>query len=153
MEAIVNSIHAIEERVSKGLLVDASTGIIDITVKRKPVFDEIPVSLAPIEGFIISDNGIGFDENNLKSFLESDSTYKRAKGGKGVGRFAWLKAFDSVEIKSTFVIETNPIKLGSRQFHFVSTSEEIDDSISTALDDENKTTVELKGFKPEFSIV
>ena len=29
----------------------------------------------------------------MRSFLQSDSTYRAEKGGKGVGRFAWLKAF------------------------------------------------------------
>jgi len=41
----------------------------------------------------VTDNGIGLDENNMRSFLQSDSTYRAEKGGKGVGRFAWLKAF------------------------------------------------------------
>ena len=38
----------------------------------------------------------------FKSFLESDSTYKAKIGGKGVGRFSWLKAFEEVEIQSVY---------------------------------------------------
>jgi len=52
--------------------------------------------------FIVSDNGDGFNEKNYKSFLEAYSTLKIAKGCKGIGRFLWLKAFDKVEIKSTY---------------------------------------------------
>lgn len=55
-----------------------------------------------IEGFVVEDNGPGFNDNNLNSFLTSDSTFKASKGGKGIGRFLWLKAFDKVEIASHF---------------------------------------------------
>jgi hypothetical protein len=46
--------------------------------------------LAPIEGFIVVDNGIGFDEKNYNSFLTSDSSWKIARGSKGIGRFLWF---------------------------------------------------------------
>ena len=39
----------------------------------------------------------------MKSFLQSDSTYRAEKGGKGVGRFAWLKAFKEADIESSFI--------------------------------------------------
>ena len=51
----------------------------------------IDSSINQITGFKVIDNGIGFDENNMRSFLQSDSTYRADKGGKGVGRFSWLK--------------------------------------------------------------
>lgn len=104
MEAVVNSIHAIEERKDKGLMPASENGYIDIFVKRADMIDGVPKQLAPITGFVIEDNGIGFDDNNLNSFLESDSAYKKEKGGKGVGRFSWLKAFGKVEISSTFIL-------------------------------------------------
>ncbi len=40
-------------------------------------------------GFVVTDNGIGFDENNMKSFLQSDL---RIELKKGCWKIAWLKS-------------------------------------------------------------
>ena len=50
----------------------------------------------------MKDNGIGFDGQNFEAFSTSDTTYKAARGGKGIGRFMWLAAFDHAEIESVF---------------------------------------------------
>jgi len=55
-----------------------------------------------IVGFEVIDNGIGLTEENWKSFRTSDSDFKLKRGGKGVGRLAWLKAFSNCEITSRF---------------------------------------------------
>ena len=47
----------------------------------------------PIRGFIVSDNGEGFHDENIRSFRTLDSEYKAKLGGRGVGRLLWLKAF------------------------------------------------------------
>lgn len=98
-EAVVNSLHAIEE--SRSGDESFKDGRITINVIRTPQLS-LSNEFLPIEGFIVTDNGIGFTERNIQSFLESDSTYKAEIGGKGVGRFSWLKAFSSVAISSTF---------------------------------------------------
>ena len=54
----------------------------------------------PIEAFIVTDTGVGFTDTNYDSFQTVDSPYKAAHGGKGLGRFLWLKAFLRVEIES-----------------------------------------------------
>jgi len=59
-------------------------------------------ALASIIGFRVQDNGVGFTEENLLSFRTYSSRQKADRGGKGVGRFLWLKAFDEVRIESTF---------------------------------------------------
>ena len=97
-EAIMNSIHAINERrINKGK--------IDVRIVRdteqKPLSDEL-VPLEPVTGFEITDNGIGFDAANYESFCTSDTAFKRKIGGKGVGRLTWLKAFDHADIISLF---------------------------------------------------
>ena len=85
-EAIVNAIHAIGERKST----DPSFGgqiIIRILRDEQLVLDGTG-ELPQIQSFEIIDNGIGFNEANIASFMESDSTYKAKIGGKGVGRFS-----------------------------------------------------------------
>ena len=85
-EAIVNSIHAIDERKKLG---EDFNAYITIKIIRSNQMSFDANELAPISSFEIIDNGVGFNEENLNSFMESDSTYKAAIGGKGVGRFSW----------------------------------------------------------------
>ena len=97
-EAIVNSINAIDERAKNQ---GDYQGIIEIEILREnTLFGNSDNST--VCGFCVRDNGIGFNEENMNSFMEADSEYKLAIGGKGVGRFSWLKAFSSVQIVSTY---------------------------------------------------
>jgi len=57
-----------------------------------------------IASFIVEDNGIGFTDQNLHSFFTAESSYKAEKGGKGNGRFSWLKAFHHAEVESHYLI-------------------------------------------------
>ncbi|HBC6229789.1 TPA: hypothetical protein ACKRDC_000071 [Proteus mirabilis] len=93
-EAVVNSIQA-----------QQNPAIIEVMVIR----DTIQVSLVDgqanyekINSFVITDYGVGFTDDNLKSFRTSDSSFKAELGCKGVGRFTWLKVFDSVAIESIY---------------------------------------------------
>lgn len=97
-EAISNSIDAIEENTEQN-------GSITIKVKREEgtLFrDEEERNYNAITGFEIEDSGIGFTTDNYLSFFTADSLKKVQYGGKGVGRFMWLKAFDAVEIDSEY---------------------------------------------------
>jgi len=96
-EAVVNSIHSIEEKAN------AEDGSIVLRINRitQSSFDLEAKSL-PIIGFTIIDNGCGFDEVNYKSFETLDSDHKIDKGCRGVGRLMWLKVFDLVEVESHF---------------------------------------------------
>jgi len=122
-EAVVNSLHSIEERkIEDGSFNDGRI-YIDV-IRSESLFKD--TELSTIEGFVITDNGIGFTERNMQSFLESDSTYKADIGGKGVGRFSWLKAFDSVSISSAYKEETAFVK---REFIFSLAKPYIDDTL------------------------
>lgn len=127
-ETIVNSIYAIEDKKEKEKEKEDFKGKIDITIIREPQerLEGTDPSINEIIGFEVSDNGIGFDENNMNSFLQSDSTYRAEKGGKGVGRFSWLKAFEKASIESLFWKE-NDRKWAKRGFVFSLDTDEIDD--------------------------
>src|SRR5262245_46361171 len=99
-EAVINSIHAIEDSGRKD-------GRIEITIERskQKVLKEGDKEIGPIPApasFTVADNGIGFTEKNFASFKKADSTLKMAKGGKGVGRLLWLLAFRKAEIESVY---------------------------------------------------
>lgn len=102
-EAVVNSIHAIDERIEKyhDLSMDESS-IRVILVRDGQLSTDIDGDKGNLIGFKIVDNGIGFDENNYLSFKTLDSDYKIDKGCRGVGRLLWLKEFNSVTINSTY---------------------------------------------------
>lgn len=110
-EAVMNSIHAIGES-------GVADGEIEIRIERnneqQQLVDDSSVSY-PITGFVVIDNGVGFTDHHFRSFCKSDTTEKHAQGGKGVGRFLWLKAFKQAEITSVFRSNGNMMK---RAFKF-----------------------------------
>lgn len=100
-ETVVNSIHAIEERD-----IPIESGKILLKIQRNPQLSYETDSIdhkKDIDGFIVEDNGIGFNENNMKSFETLDSDHKIDKGCRGVGRLLWLKAFKRISIESVFL--------------------------------------------------
>lgn len=149
-EAVVNSIFAIQERQQK----EAFNGKVEIEIIRDQQeiakLEGIDRSINEITGFKIIDNGIGLDENNMKSFLQSDSTYRADKGGKGVGRFSWLKAFSKTCIESIFKDYSDNV-LVKRNFEFSLDKAEIDDDlIEEKYIKENRTCVSLVDYLPTY---
>ncbi|MGO8021197.1 ATP-binding protein [Rhizobium leguminosarum] len=94
-EAIMNSVQAIQESKAE------RRHRIGIEIHREDggIFRE---DTPAITGFSVADTGVGFDDDNFFSFNTAFSEYKYDRGGKGLGRFMWLKAFDHVEIESVF---------------------------------------------------
>ena len=145
LEAVVNSIHAIEDAKIKN-------GKITIEIVRTPQSSlEIEGrSLPEIIGFTITDNGIGFNEENYESFKREYSTYKAWRGGLGIGRFMWLKAFNNVKIYSVFK-ENDLVK--NRSFFFnIKTPDGIERHEIRELNSENEsyTKIELIGYKEPY---
>lgn len=99
-EAISNGIHAIEARWG-----DQSTQEGKIVVK---VIRRAEAEGSGIVGFRIDDNGVGLNIENYKSFQTSDSKHKNLRGGKGVGRLGWLKAFEDCGVRSVFEVDNKP---------------------------------------------
>lgn len=116
-EVISNSIHAIQER--KKEIGDDFTGLIIIRAirnGREETLKEISdIEEYPINSFDIIDNGIGLNDENLRSFAEFDSEKKAEIGGKGVGRLICLKAFNKLIVESTYKHNGD---FKTRKFHY-----------------------------------
>lgn len=104
-EAIMNSIHSVQERFGNEW---AKKGKIHVTVHQNE--EGTPHS------FTIEDNGVGLNDENFESFRTYDSRLKAKKGGKGVGRLTWLKVFERVRVLSVF---QGPNFILERAFDFV----------------------------------
>jgi hypothetical protein len=93
-EAVSNGLHAIEARWGEWV---TTSGEIRIAIHRRAEEAD-----GGVIGFTITDNGIGLTAEHWTSFLTSDSSLKNPRGGKGVGRLGWLKAFSDCQITSRF---------------------------------------------------
>ena len=151
-EAVSNAIHAIEDAG-----ISLQNGEIIVQINRDAQ-SFIPFEQASkrggsdpkgeIIGFTITDNGIGFNEDNMKSFLTLDSEYKAARGGRGVGRLLWLKAFDRATVESVYAGKESGPKKRTFAFdvkHGVSTQTTVD-----AENEPRRTQVHLSGFAKRF---
>lgn len=98
-EAIVNSIQSIDaaQRTNREL-----KGRILIEIRRDLTAEPNEAGLQPVRDIVVEDNGVGFNPRNYLSFQTAESTYKLKIGGKGIGRFLWLKVFDRAEVRSVY---------------------------------------------------
>lgn len=119
-EAVANAIHAIEDagfspgdgRINVKIVRHGQTQIgLDDGSKRPG-----PEAKDEIIGFRIKDNGVGFTDENMESFLTLDSEHKANRGARGVGRLLWLKAFDRASITSVYASEEGILKRRSFTF-------------------------------------
>lgn len=150
-ELISNSIHSIEE-AEKKKIIKPKEGEIIIDCIRNGHHETLAglknIDIYPIHSFIVSDNGIGLDKENLDAFVEADTDHKIDIGGKGVGRFVCLKAFRELNIKSYF-IEENETK--SIQFDFKPTKEGFTNfTYPTFNGVKNGTIIKLNRIKDEY---
>lgn len=94
IELIVNAIQAIR-------IVKPTGGLITVTVLRSGQEDLID-RIAPVDGFVVADDGVGFDKDHRDSFDTLYSALKVSEGGKGFGRFTCLKYFERMSVESVF---------------------------------------------------
>ncbi|MCU8106552.1 DUF4263 domain-containing protein [Shewanella sp. SM101] len=104
-EAIVNSIQATRKGDKAELTITA------FRQTTQEVLNEDDRKFQQIESFEIVDYGEGFNHDNYQSFKTAESTYKSSLGCKGVGRFTWLKAFETVEVESVYLDNQEKKKL------------------------------------------
>lgn len=87
-ETIVNSLEAGADKI-------------DIVIEEDPqLLTHKDAVSKKVVGFSITDNGIGFNPENRKSFIEYLSPAKIEFGCKGVGHFTWLKVYEDIQIES-----------------------------------------------------
>jgi anti-sigma regulatory factor (Ser/Thr protein kinase) len=91
-EAVSNSIHAINDRFTEAKAADNGWVNVEIEVDSE----------GDVSSIVVTDNGIGFTDDNLASFETSDSRFKYQRGGKGVGRFIWIKLFETIKVDSVY---------------------------------------------------
>ena len=150
-EAVINSIDALEEAT-----IQPEQGLIRVVIKREPnlfgadtdgSLQGRPVS-SDIVSFRVIDNGVGFNEANFNSFRTLDTEYKVTKGGRGIGRLLWLKAFARIDVVSRFLNDSGELK--QRSFSF--TPNGITNDVVEAAGDEAQpeTTIHLVGFNPRY---
>ena len=146
-EAVVNSLQALEE--NDNLL---TGGIVTLEILRSSqVSSQLGDSghLSEITGFVIHDNGIGFNEENMESFETLDSDHKIGKGCRGVGRLLWLKAFDRADVKSAFKSSTSCIL--KRQFTFTASQGiQAQDAVPSQDSKGSFSTLTLSGFDERY---
>lgn len=142
-EAVVNSIQSIEEKKN----IDSGEITLSIIRSTQESISIKEKALPSITGFIVKDNGVGFNDRNYESFKTLDSEYKVDKGCRGVGRLIWLKAFEAVEVESFF----NENKINKkRSFCFNSKlgiHKSNTESVNTS---ESGTIVKLLGFEDKY---
>lgn len=151
-EAVVNSIHSIEESAQ-----NFEDSYIKIKILRNKKFtpflesDETRKTSehnSEIYGFSVTDNGVGFNDQNLESFQTLDSEHKADKGCRGVGRLLWLKAFESIKIISSFKGEDGARY--TRRFYF-NKNQGIADIVTNPVENATpQTTVKLEGFYEKY---
>ena len=96
-EAIMNGLEACQEAKCSNPTVKV---IIQRAYTEQPLNGINKTKVAPIDEFVIEDNGVGFTKSNQDNFKEVNRTNKQ--NHKGIGRTLWLKSFTEVEIQSVY---------------------------------------------------
>lgn len=76
---------------------EANANNIEIEILHDNPFNGI---ISKMTGFIIKDNGDGFNLKNRNAFMELWTNNKMSLGCKGSGRFTWLRVFENIDIES-----------------------------------------------------
>lgn len=144
-EAVSNALDAIDASGK-----DIARGKIDITlIRQDDLASRGGAELQLIDGFSVQDNGIGFNSLHFSAFKEAYTLMKVKLGGKGVGRFTYLKVFNEVAVKSVFQEkDANNV----REFLFSIDQEVYDEKpIYISAEKENAgTTITIKGMIDDY---
>lgn len=98
LEAVSNAMHGIDARFEENARKD---GKIDIAFTNVNDPDRITIS--------VTDNGIGLNESNYRSFKTPFSGFKLKENGRGFGRFIAFKVFRRAMYSSRFEADNVPV--------------------------------------------
>ena len=84
----------------------------------------------------------------MNSFLTLDSQYKAPRGGRGVGRLLWLKAFSRARIRSVFQDDGHTLRL--REFSFTLRDGVARPKITEVANEGTGTSVTLESFSESY---
>ncbi len=146
-EAVVNSIHSIDFLLRQGIISSLLDGSIAVKILRSSQVTAYSDVKPDIIGFEITDNGVGFNTDNFSSFQTLDSEYKIDLGCRGVGRLLWLKAFNTVSVKSIY--EENG-KIFTRTFDFDATNDIHNDDLKETPQEKIQTSIKLLDIRKEY---
>jgi hypothetical protein len=144
-EAISNAMDAIEQK-GRGISYTCGT----VRIRLIPIVDlaeQAGDKTLVVDGIEVTDDGIGFNDANMASFGEAYTLSKVQVGGKGVGRFTFLKVFSSVSIRSVYEAEDG--KHVERSFVF-SISDEVSEEKSIPTTSPVGTVVTLRGMSAKY---
>lgn len=140
LEAVVNSIQAMDPNCN-----DPYIEISMISAQKRLDGKESSY----VTGYVIKDNGIGFNDDNYQSFRKVDSTHKLKLGCKGIGRLSWLKVFNNVVIDSVYLQDGKRFR---RRFSFNLSADGVDGGDNPELtDDPICTIIHLQDCKAPYS--
>lgn len=137
VELVVNAIQAIDDKKS-------GKGLVDIQIIRDGQEDMVD-RLQAVDGFIVSDNGIGFNQRNRDSFDTLFTDQKLADGGKGFGRFTCLKYFERMHVRSVFAngdaFQERTFKMGTNKEIIV------DEEVRPTTKSDTGSEIEISGIR------
>ena len=137
VEIIVNAVQATADK-------NSSDGQIEIFVERSSQ-EELDHGTPAVDSIFIKDNGVGFTEENRESFDTLFSDHRILQGGKGFGRFTYLKYFEDLIVKSVF---KGGQRYRSREFNMGKGNDIIvNEKISDSDERNTGTTVKLSKIK------
>jgi hypothetical protein len=143
-EAISNAIDAIEERTGH---VGINTGRIVVRlIEANDLARQGGDATFVVDGFSVADDGVGFNDANMSSFGEAYTLSKVKIGGKGVGRFTYLKVFSSVEVDSVFQRD----QIGIARSFLFSIDDEVGQLKEEATSRPTGTTVTLRNLAEKY---
>ena len=149
-EAVVNAIHSVDEAnphdagTSEHFRQDRACSTVACVGRELGIQRLAPLST--IEWFIVTDNGLGFTDQNLRPFETLDSDFKARLECRGVGRLLWLKAFEQAEIASTYMGADGELRIRRFSFGPPNGTYDLTDALSSAAE-ATSTSVRLDGFR------
>lgn len=138
-EAVQNAMDAIAD--------SGRTGEVSILVERAEGSALNEIVNQPIRTIVVSDDGVGFNNENYQSFCTPDSLRKQTRGGKGLGRLTCLQAFQRLRVNSVF---QNGDGWKERNLLLQTDSPELAASEISLTEGNFKTEVRLEELRPEF---